>query len=164
MAQLQIYLDSLDPHEVVPYAAISYLAGEYIKSLPFTEGPEIFGLHDNANISCALAETDALLSTALSLQPKSGGGGGSSWDDIIAGLAEDIPSRMPKPYDVEKALLDCPTKYEESMNTVITQELMRFNKLTAVIMKSLKEIKRAIAGLVVLSGDLEAMGNSMVVG
>lgn len=218
MAQLQIYLDSLDPHEVVPYAAIAYLAGEcnyggrvtddkdrrtlmniltdfytpdilkddykfspsgiyyappegphasygeYIKSLPFTEGPEIFGLHDNANISCALAETDALLSTALSLQPKSGGGGGSSWDDIIAGLAEDIPSRMPKPYDVEKALLDFPTKYEESMNTVITQELMRFNKLTAVIMKSLKEIKRAIAGLVVLSGDLEAMGNSMVVG
>jgi len=218
MAQLQIYLDSLDPHEVVPYAAIAYLAGEcnyggrvtddkdrrtlmniltdfytpdilkddykfspsgiyyappegphasygeYIKSLPFTEGPEIFGLHDNANISCALAETDALLSTALSLQPKSGGGGGSSWDDIIAGLAEDIPSRMPKSYDVEKALLDFPTKYEESMNTVITQELMRFNKLTAVIMKSLKEIKRAIAGLVVLSGDLEAMGNSMVVG
>jgi dynein heavy chain len=174
MAQLQIYLDSLDPHEDVPYAAIAYLAGEcnyggrvtddkdrrtlmniladfytpgiqddnykfspsgiyyappegnhssyqeYIKSLPFTEGPEIFGLHDNANISCALAETDALLSTALSLQPKSGGGGGASWDDIIAGLAEDIPSRMPKPYDVEKALLDFPTMYEESMVSINT--------------------------------------------
>jgi dynein heavy chain len=49
-------------------------------------------------------------------------------------------------------------------NTVITQELMRFNKLTSVLMISLREIKRAISGLVVLSGSLEAMGNSMVVG
>ena len=50
------------------------------------------------------------------------------------------------------------------MNTVLTQELLRFNRLTAVLMKSLAEIKRAIAGLVVLSADLEAMGNSMVIG
>ena len=91
-------------------AAVQRGMVDFIKTLPFTEGPEVFGLHENANISCALAETDALLSTALSLQPKSGGGGGASWDSIIAGLAEDIPSRMPKPYDVEKALLDFPTK------------------------------------------------------
>ena len=136
----------------------------YIQELPMNEGPEIFGLNENANISFALAETDALLSTALSLQPKSGGGGGASWDSIIAGLADDIPSRMPKPYDVEKALLDFPTMYAESMNTVLTQELLRFNRLTTVLMKSLAEIKRAIAGLVVLSADLEAMGNSMVLG
>ena len=51
---------------------------------------------------------------------------------------------------MEKALLDFPTAYTESMNTVVTQELMRFNKLTAVIVRSLGEIKRALAGLIVL--------------
>jgi len=56
------------------------------------------------------------------------------------------------------------TRYEESMNTVITQELMRFNKLTTVITKSLAEMKRALAGLIVLGGELEAMGNSIAIG
>ena len=31
------------------------------------------------------------------------------------------------------------------MNTVLTQELLRFNRLTAVLMKSLAEIKRRSA-------------------
>merc|ERR1711998_655628 len=115
MDQLNIFLDQAGPSHDVPYAAISYLAGEcnyggrvtddkdrralmniltdfytpevqsddykfsssglyyappdgthesymeYIKSLPINEGPDVFGLHDNANTSFALAETDALL-------------------------------------------------------------------------------------------------------
>jgi dynein heavy chain, axonemal len=44
---------------------------EYVRSLPYNEGPEVFGLHDNANISCAISETNSLLDTALSLQPRS---------------------------------------------------------------------------------------------
>lgn len=47
---------------------------EYVRSLPYYNAPEVFGLHENANISCAIAETNALLNTALSLQPRSSGG------------------------------------------------------------------------------------------
>ncbi|CAN0465511.1 unnamed protein product, partial [Hapterophycus canaliculatus] len=67
---------------------------EYIKALPYNEGPEVFGLHANANMSCALAETNSLLDTALSLQPRSAGGAGKSWDTTLGELAEDILSRM----------------------------------------------------------------------
>merc|ERR1719181_1132304 len=134
----------------------------YIQDLPMNEGPEIFGLNENANISFALAETDALLSAALSLQPKSGGVEEKSWDDVVGELAADISNRLPPAFDVEKALLDFPVKYEESMNTVVTQELSRFNRLTDCIKASLKEIMRAIAGLVVLGPELKAMGDSMV--
>lgn len=137
---------------------------EYIKSLPYNEGPEVFGLHANANISCALAETNSLLDTALSLQPRSSGGGGKSSDDVLRELADDVLSRMPRPFDVERALLDFPVLYEESMNTVLTQELLRFNRLTDIITKSLAEVMKAIKGLVVMSSELEQMGNSMVVG
>jgi len=135
---------------------------EYIETLPMTEGPEVFGLHDNANISCALSETSALLLTALSLQPRSSGGEGKGWGEILGELAVDIEKRLPAIFDMEKALLDFPVKYEESMNTVLTQELIRFNKLTTRISTTLKEVQRAIKGLVVMSGELEEMGNSMV--
>jgi len=135
---------------------------DYIETLPMSEGPEVFGLHDNANISCALSETNALLLTALSLQPRSSGGEGKGWGEILADLAVDIEKRLPPIFDMEKALLDFPVMYEESMNTVLTQELIRFNRLTSRIASTLSEVQRAIKGLVVMSGELEEMGNSMV--
>ena len=63
-----------------------------------------------------------------------------------------------------RAEIDFPTKYDESMNTVITQELARFNTLIVRIGATLKEVQKALKGLVVMSGELEAMGNSMVSG
>jgi dynein heavy chain len=137
---------------------------EYCRTLPFSEGPEVFGLHDNANITSAISETNLLLNTALSLQPKTTGGSEMSWDEKLAKLSKDIESRLPGYYDEVKALLDFPVRYDESMNTVLVQELGRFNKLLAKLKSTLFVVQRAIQGLVVLSQDLETMGNSMVNG
>ncbi len=41
---------------------------DYIRTLPFIESPEVFGLHENADISSAMLETQLLLATSLSLQ------------------------------------------------------------------------------------------------
>jgi len=136
---------------------------EYVQSLPFNEGPEVFGLHDNADITSAIQETNALLTTALSLQARGGGGeGGSSWEVQLQELASDIESRMPALFDIEKVQVAFPVLFEESMNTVLVQELMRFNRLLNVVKRSLREVQLAIKGLVVMSSELEAMGVSMV--
>lgn len=50
------------------------------------------------------------------------------------------------------------------MNTVLTQELLRFNTLMTTMKESLDAVGKALRGLVVLSAELEAMGNSMVLG
>ena len=54
----------------------------YIKSLPINDTPEIFGLHDNANITFAQNETFSLLSCILLLQPKTATGAGRSREEV----------------------------------------------------------------------------------
>lgn len=48
-----------DPHR-------SYM--ECIESMPMTAGPGVFGLHENANIACALAETFVIFDTVLLME------------------------------------------------------------------------------------------------
>ena len=53
------------------------------------------------------------------------------------------------------------TDYMQSMNSVLTQELEKYNTLIRLIKSSLKELKMAIAGEALLSPALEAALTSM---
>lgn len=57
-----------------------------------------------------------------------------------------------------------PVEYNESMNTVLRQELIRYNRLTSIVRKSLNDLRKAIKGLVVMSSELEEVFNSMLIG
>ncbi len=83
------------------------------------DAPEIFGLHENADITSAINDTNTLLGTALSLQPRVTGGAGKSQDEILTDLAKSIFDKLPLPIDLELASKKHPIKYEESMNTVL---------------------------------------------
>ncbi len=137
---------------------------EFIKQLPFEAEPELFGMHDNAAIASAVSETTLMLNTVLGLQAKSASGDGKSWDEILEDIASDIDRRLPSQYDIEKARVLYPVRFDESMNTVLTEELLKFNKLLGRMSSSLKDVRKAIKGLVVMSQELEDMGNSMVNG
>ena len=213
--QCEIFLNALRDDDPIPYAALTYLAGEcnyggrvtddkarrlilnilgdfyreevmddnipfsesgtyyappettyegyleYIKQLPFQDAPDAFGMHPNANITCAMNETREILGTALSLQPREAGGAGKSWADVVGELALGCEKSLPEQLDLDQCLIDFPIKYEESMNTVLSQEMLRFNSLTVIVKRSLFTIQKAVKGLVVMSNELEAMGNSM---
>ena len=55
----------------------------YIKGLPINDTPDIFGLHENANITFAQNETNTLLGALLVLQPKSGSSGDKSREEVL---------------------------------------------------------------------------------
>lgn len=72
-----------------------------IDGLPLVQTPEVFGLHPNADISYYTAATRSLWRNLVDLQPRIGAAqGGASREDVIAGVARDIQSKIPDPFDI----------------------------------------------------------------
>uniref|UniRef100_A0A8C7MG37 Dynein axonemal heavy chain 1 n=1 Tax=Oncorhynchus kisutch TaxID=8019 RepID=A0A8C7MG37_ONCKI len=138
-----------------------YLA--YIRGLPINDTPEIFGLHDNANISFAQNEAFALLGAVVQLQPKAAASGGKAREEIVEEIVAGIVEKVPQPISVQEVMTKYPVQYEESMNTVLIQEVIRYNRLLVVISQSLSDIVKALKGLVVMSSELELMANSLFI-
>jgi len=80
---------------------------------------------------------------------------------MINKLCDSLLGELPPQFDIKEAEEKYPISYEQSMNTVLTQELSRFNNLTKVIKVSLQDLKKAIKGEVLLSVDLENALNSL---
>eukprot|EP00800_Vazella_pourtalesii_P007117 TRINITY_DN1940_c0_g2_i1.p1 TRINITY_DN1940_c0_g2~~TRINITY_DN1940_c0_g2_i1.p1 ORF type:complete len:619 (+),score=167.30 TRINITY_DN1940_c0_g2_i1:94-1857(+) len=139
---------------------------EYIKEFPLVQHPEIFGMHENVDISKDLLKTKTLFDSVLLTQTQTtgGGGGGKKSDDTLNEIATDILSKMIAQFDLEAALEKYPVKYEESINTVLVQEMERFNRLTSVIRSTLVNLQKAIKGLVVMNAELENLAGSLLIG
>ncbi|XP_076985176.1 dynein axonemal heavy chain 1 isoform X7 [Tamandua tetradactyla] len=147
-------------HQIQPtYDLNGYIS--YIKGLPLNDMPEIFGLHDNANITFAQNETFALLGAIIQLQPKSSSVGGQSREEIVEDMAQDILLKVPEPTNLQRVMVKYPVLYEESMNTVLVQEVIRYNRLLQVITQTLRDLLKALKGLVVMSSQLELMAASL---
>eukprot|EP00658_Telonema_sp_P-2_P029050 TRINITY_DN22154_c0_g1_i1.p1 TRINITY_DN22154_c0_g1~~TRINITY_DN22154_c0_g1_i1.p1 ORF type:complete len:392 (-),score=95.58 TRINITY_DN22154_c0_g1_i1:197-1372(-) len=133
----------------------------YISTLPMEAAPELFGFHDNAAITCATNEQRHMCSTVLALQPRMSSGGGKSREDIIDELAVDILNRVPGPYDLDPVKKAYPVCYEQSMNTVLQQEIERYNKLLKEMQTSSKSIRKALVGQMVMTDELDQMAHAM---
>lgn len=134
---------------------------EHIQNLPLVSSPDIFGLHENADITCDQNETYSLFDTVLSLLPSYKGTEGSDESDTVEGTALDLLARCPPPIDMLAVRRKYPTRYEESMNTVLVQECIRYNGLIHVIQTSLTECLKALRGQVSMSSELEELVNSI---
>uniref|UniRef100_A0A1Y1M3F1 Dynein heavy chain AAA lid domain-containing protein n=1 Tax=Photinus pyralis TaxID=7054 RepID=A0A1Y1M3F1_PHOPY len=64
---------------------------DFVDTFPIIEEPEIFGMHENANIAYQTKETQTVIRTMIDCQPStSGGGEGKSADEIAFELAEGV--------------------------------------------------------------------------
>jgi len=135
----------------------------FLDELPAIQAPEIFGMHDNVDITKEMMQTRILLSNVLTTQTKAGAGGGDG-NDRIEEVLEGILERLPEAFDTYECTKKWPVVYNESMNTVLVQEMQRFNRLIIVIRSNLVDLKKALKGLVVMNATLEDVFVNLGVG
>lgn len=93
------------------------------------EVPELFGIHKNGDITSAKLETNKMMNAALLTIPRGGSGGGMSEDEVMEGICDKILKELPKEYNIEDVMRLKPVIRENSLNTVITQDVLRYNRL-----------------------------------
>ncbi|XP_037881601.1 dynein heavy chain 3, axonemal [Glossina fuscipes] len=143
---------------------------EYIAEFPLSPHPEVYGLHENADINRNNKETNSLIQGVLKTQTElmasakaSGAAEGVKVDPVFQ-ICKDILARMPEVFDLAEVSQKYPVIYTNSMNTVLRQELIRFNRLLDYIRKSLVNVMKAIQGQIAMIPELERTHKSMVVG
>uniref|UniRef100_A0A3P9PW38 Uncharacterized protein n=1 Tax=Poecilia reticulata TaxID=8081 RepID=A0A3P9PW38_POERE len=94
------------------YYLNGYLA--YIQDLPINDTPELFGLHENANIRFAQNETFALLDALIGLQPQ-------TVEEVVIGTVRKLPQPFPHHTVTEKY----PVLYDHAINAVLIHEVNR---------------------------------------
>ena len=139
----------------------------YVASLPYTDSVGLFGLHANAKITFEKQESDKLLATVTDIQPALGGGGsGGSPEEVVQALAAQLLSQTPNKMDRNNAgegVFAVNEKGElNSIQIVLLHEMGRFNKLLGRMQTSLKDLGKAIKGLVVMSLELDEMFSSLL--
>ena len=134
---------------------------EYIQTLPLNTHPEVFGFHANADITKDINETLLLFNSVLTCSAEGQGSESTSLESLLEEICRKILDDFPNMFNLEEATQKYPVEYKESMNTVLTQELTRFNKLIKVIRTSLADIRKALKGEVLMTPALEKASRSL---
>jgi len=134
---------------------------DYIEKFPLSVDPEVFGMHQNADITSASAATVLMFETILGLMPRSSGKGGQSKEDIVAAVVVNTLNQVPQGWELEAVQKKYPTLRTESMNTVLMQEAFRYNRLLDKMTSTLRALDLGLKGEVVMTAELEAMSTSL---
>ena len=146
------YFEDYDPYE------------QHFLSLPENESPEILGLHKNTLLRKQIDEGNMLIfsldilqkgSANITLQYK------LKNLEQIKSLAEE---KLIKEFNVDDIKKKYPLKYEDCMNSVLIQEIMRYNLLLELIFKNLDECVKAFMGHMPLTDEIEEMASQLIKG
>ncbi|TPP41138.1 Dynein heavy chain and region D6 of dynein motor family protein [Leishmania donovani] len=152
------------PEDVSSLASIC----AYLNDLPTFESPQLFGLHANADITFNKNTVRRQLAAILSVQPRTKAAAGRSPEDKVLEMVNEFQRRLPAAIDKTHAHPDTYRLTEAgtmiSLGTVASQEILFFNGVLAKLERTLHLLRRAIKGEVVMSAELEAMFDAMLLG
>lgn len=103
------------------------------------------------------------METILAIQPRvsSNSAGGKTPDEVVSDMAKNLLEQVPLPLDEHKGNPDHFTLNDignmKSLSIVLLQEVQKFNNLLATLTKTLKDLQKAIQGVIIMSQDLDEM-------
>lgn len=163
----KFYFSRAEYDYVIPMEATSMeMISVEIEKIPLFTSPGVFGLHSNAEINYYSNSVKELWTNTLLMQTSEGGDSeGFNREDYIAKVASDIQDKLPERFDI----VNISKKYQElggmagptPTQIVLMQELERFDILLVLITQSLYDLKRAMAGEIGMSSDLDQLANCM---
>ncbi|XP_063619962.1 dynein axonemal heavy chain 12-like [Cydia splendana] len=137
---------------------------KHIETVPVNPPPEVYGLNMNAGITRDYSISMGLTEALVLVEGTGTGGEGGNTEVILVHMSSEVLSKLPEMFDIELAQKKYPVDYSESMNTVLVQEMQRFNKLINEIKYSLLDLQKALKGLIVMSPALEHQATAMLLG
>ncbi|CAM9708915.1 unnamed protein product, partial [Ectocarpus fasciculatus] len=146
-----------DSQEVEDYIA-------FIQTFPGIDGPEVFGLHPNADLTFRNKEGQQLLATLMETQPKQATGGtGRSREDMVLEKCTELLLAVPEGF-TEASYLECIAAQGGlgvPLNIFLMQALQRLQLVIINVGGMLKTLLQAIRGEVVVTEDLMSAINAV---
>ena len=132
------------------------------ENLPNVDPPEVVGLNQNADLTFRLQEASTFFDTILETQPRGGGGGGKSPEEIVTELCNDFLSKVPNDFnkDEQRSALN---KMGNTKPVIIAfrQEMDVMARVVKTVRTTLKNLKLAMDGTIVMSDDLANAQDSL---
>ncbi|CAF0752391.1 unnamed protein product [Didymodactylos carnosus] len=129
----------------------------HVDQMSLFDSPNVFGLHPNADIAYQTNTADSILATIVNIQPKdAGAGGGETREAVVYRQCDDMLSKLPEdytPHEVRGALQKQGTL--QPLNIFLKQEVDRMQRVITVVRNTLKDLKLAIDGTIIMNENLK---------
>ncbi|CAK1600591.1 unnamed protein product [Parnassius mnemosyne] len=130
---------------------------DFVELLPAAERADSLGQHASADVAALAQDATIMCSTLFSLSSTGVGGAAGGEDQKVDELAAEMLNKLPSKIDLETTERLMGPEIVMPMCVSLLQEIGYYNVLITEIVSGLKELRRAIEGLVVMSEMLEVM-------
>lgn len=128
---------------------------KYVATLHPVDKPEAFGQHTNAEISSQIADATSMLTTLVDLQPKTTVAGARPREQVVLEIAGEMLERLPVSIQLSQELAEHGANPSRPLETVLLQEVGRYNVLLASVRSQLKALMDGIRGTLVMSSAMD---------
>lgn len=133
---------------------------DYVKTLPPTTPPDVFGLHENADVVKAQNDTSSLLDLLQQVEEKQGDAPASEREvrrKLLITMCSDIlEKRVPASSRFDMDLISIKHfNLTDALPSVLVQECAKYSKLTDRIRHTTEALKAGLEGKSLMSADLE---------
>ena len=142
----------------------------HVEEMPLDNTPDVFGLHPNAETGYLRNAAEEMWLNLIELMPRSGGdsAGGETRESILKKLSEEILGQIPPAIDRKQVMRSEKEKAKQAKHdnlqptqVVLMQEIERWNNLVNCIVITLKDLQKALAGIIGMSSDLEDLATAL---